>query len=145
MGLPAGPCVVYNLKIYKHSHTPGCRANQTQPLCLLYPPCIPCSNSPPPPSLSPLQFPAWPLCFYFIGWADRSSGATCLGLSELPVWDVYRASFRVGAMVLEKPKSIPCQCDVTARISGKGWEGGLGHGREQSLAEAPPIAQHLVG
>lgn len=54
MGLPAGPCVVYNLKIYKHSHTPGCRANQTQPLCLLYPPCIPCSNSPPPPQpLSP--------------------------------------------------------------------------------------------
>lgn len=98
-------------------------------------PAVPAA--PAAPSLSNLQFPAWPPGSCFIVWADRSSGASCLGLSELPVWDVYRASFRVGAMVLEKPESIPCQCDVTARISGKGWEGGTGHGREQSLKQKP--------
>lgn len=48
-------------------------------------------------------------------------------------------------MVLEKPESIPRQCVVTAGISGKGWEGGAGRGREQSLTDAPLIAQRPVG
>lgn len=48
-------------------------------------------------------------------------------------------------MVLEKPESIPRQCVVTAGIGGKGWEEGAGRGREQSLTDAPLIAQCPVG